>query len=420
MALTDLPDVALDRGPPGSPHQLLVAAAAARLAVPRMSVPADRYSFVLHAPLELFARAALLPLVTPEAHVRARARLGSLVGVYEQLPPLPSPSEMPFESVQHAAHLLVDAIAAQDVDTVDAAAGWLDAHAAPADIARYLGPTALPSLAAAGHANIYLWLRARSMVLPGSDQMLRPLARALGSEAVRPIRVPPTTVVADHDGLVRGRLIEALASVEPVGEPDAPFIATLVHHAQDHGAFDALIGADGNFTTPERVPVEVLRFAAQAMLQGSPEQAPYGWTHCLTLAQAALNVGQLMSGTGPGTFVAAAYLAAHWAAYGFGRLDQSFTPARTTLRLEAALAASPNAAASAAWHGDDPLSTACTLATAASVNHDAHRVKYTLACLHAAEADPGAHRLYLAAAAFLNAWWSTHPDPSDPLPELGG
>ena len=40
-----------------------------------------------------------------------------------------------------------------------------------------------------------------------------------------------------------------------------------------------------------------------------------------------------------------------------------------------------------------------SLASAASRGQDAHLVKYTLACLDAADADPGAARLYLSAAA---------------------
>ena len=43
--------------------------------------------------------------------------------------------------------------------------------------------------------------------------------------------------------------------------------------------------------------------------------------------------------------------------------------------------------------------------TRAALHHDAHLVKYTLACLDAAGADPDAARLFLAAAAFLSAWW---------------
>ena len=40
------------------------------------------------------------------------------------------------------------------------------------------------------------------------------------------------------------------------------------------------------------------------------------------------------------------------------------------------------------------------------VRHDAHLVKYTLACLDAMAADPPAARLYLAAAATLLAFWT--------------
>jgi hypothetical protein len=41
-------------------------------------------------------------------------------------------------------------------------------------------------------------------------------------------------------------------------------------------------------------------------------------------------------------------------------------------------------------------------------------VKYTLACLDAAAADPSAEPLYLAAAAYLNGWWELRGDPDDP------
>ncbi len=47
--------------------QRLVDSAATIIGVPRDEVVGDRYSFVLHAPLELLARAALLPYVAPDA-----------------------------------------------------------------------------------------------------------------------------------------------------------------------------------------------------------------------------------------------------------------------------------------------------------------------------------------------------------------
>ena len=203
-----------------------------------------------------------------------------------------------------------------------------------------------------------------------------------------------------------------------IGPPTVPFIAPLVHHAEDRGALDVLVGGDGMFVAPDRAPVEMLRFAAQAMLQGPPEQAPYGWTHCLTLAQGALGAGAFTTDSGSSVYVAAAYLAAHWAAYGSGALEFGHVPEPTTVPLEDAIFDSPATAAAAAWHSSDPAGTAAALASAAATQHDAHRVKYTLACLDGATTDPGARPLYLAAAAYLNVWWHAHPDDNDPLTEL--
>jgi hypothetical protein len=41
----------------------------------------------------------------------------------------------------------------------------------------------------------------------------------------------------------------------------------------------------------------------------------------------------------------------------------------------------------------------------AAIHADAHLVKYTTACLLAADRDPQEASLYLAAAAYLGAWW---------------
>jgi hypothetical protein len=46
----------------------------------------------------------------------------------------------------------------------------------------------------------------------------------------------------------------------------------------------------------------------------------------------------------------------------------------------------------------------------ASHHHDAHFVKYTLACLDASSADPEMADLYVAAAERLAVWWRRQPD----------
>jgi hypothetical protein len=210
-------------------------------------------------------------------------------------------------------------------------------------------------------------------------------------------------------------LLDALATVEPVSPPPSFFIAPMVQHAESAGSFTALLDPDGSFRAPAVVPFALQRFAAQAMLQGPDSQAPYGWTHCLTLAQAPLLLATAGADAGAATFVSAAYLAAHWATQGRGTVDLDFVPPPTATTVEAALGDAPMLAASAAWHAPDPSATGAALATAASGVNDAHHVKYTLACLDAAATDPTATRLYLAAAAYLCAWWHHHPDADDPL-----
>jgi hypothetical protein len=81
--------------------------------------------------------------------------------------------------------------------------------------------------------------------------------------------------------------------------------------------------------------------------------------------------------------------------------------------LAEAIATSREAAASAAWYAPDERLDEFfgVLAANASRHHDAHLVKYTLACFDAADADPAHRHLYLAAAASLAAWWAApHPD----------
>jgi hypothetical protein len=91
------------------------------------------------------------------------------------------------------------------------------------------------------------------------------------------------------------------------------------------------------------------------------------------------------------------------------RYDPS-TPATTT--LSDAIASGQADAAATVWHAPEELldEIVTELATRAALHHDAHLVKYTLACFDAAAADPAERRLYLAAAASLSAWWAQFPN----------
>ena len=66
----------------------LIAAVASVVRTPRTD-PAD--SFVLHAPLELAARAALLPRVAPGERSKARAQIAAIATAYEAFGPAAPP-----------------------------------------------------------------------------------------------------------------------------------------------------------------------------------------------------------------------------------------------------------------------------------------------------------------------------------------
>src|SRR5438067_5421062 len=103
----------------------LVAACAAVVGVPRAEVIGDRFSFVLHAPLELLARAALLPYVAPSGRELARRRIAVLAERYEASgPPVPMPSVAGdrFASLDAAAGWLAGAVDPEDLDPPDVAA----------------------------------------------------------------------------------------------------------------------------------------------------------------------------------------------------------------------------------------------------------------------------------------------------------
>jgi len=97
--------------------------AASRLAAPR---EASADSFVLHASLELLARAVLLELVPDELHERARLRIAGLVDRYEAAgDPVGTPARIAPPDPDRAVGDLVAALAVSDLAEVDRQAAWL-------------------------------------------------------------------------------------------------------------------------------------------------------------------------------------------------------------------------------------------------------------------------------------------------------
>ncbi len=396
-------------------HQQLVAAAARVVAVPR-AAPAD--SFVLHAPLELLARAALVRYLAPPAIDAARRRIVWLAASYEaagDAVATPPPVEHP--TLDAAAAHLIGAIRHGDLDTVDRDASFLGDRATPQQARRLLIGALAPALAAAGHAPIL------TNLLPhgdGRSALVRGPARELARH--------PEWRLDWFDGLTEPdaaghrspnseALVDALCDVPMLGLPGSDFIFPIMHQVQDGGlAAKLLTGPVEAATDTQAAAQQITRVAAWSMLQEPSDYAPYGWTHCLTMPQA------VMAQAGDGlphhraVAIAATHVAGFRAALGQVHLRPGAGPGSDAGATAPGIAADwrdgldgePPTAARAvlAAPATDVAAIVRTLAERASRHHDAHLVKYTLACLDARHADPQCERLYLAAAASLAAWWS--------------
>ncbi len=396
----------------------LVRSVAAVVATPRRD-PAD--SFVLHAPLELAARSALLPWVAADDRHLARLHILAIATQYRNFgPPIEAetetataqkPARGPGPDADTVAGIaapgtgtdtgtststdadpfrwLGDALAAGDLDGVDRAAKAIAAVTTPDGLSAALTDPLLPLTGAAAHAPIFLHQFGRvgrRGELPAD--LLRPLARDLARHPDWRLRWidewRPT-------GPTDPRLLEeAMADGPTLGTPGSSFIHPLYMQVDDGGVAAAHLGSALGHYSPEAART-LLRVAARAMLVDTAEHVPYGWTHSLTIPQAVLGLAPRSADPDRALAIAATGLLAFRAGLGSGPL-----PAVELTDLPPV----------------DPGS----LATDAATRHDAHIVKYTLACLDAAADDPAFARLHLSAADRLLRWWdAAGGDPTDPL-----
>ncbi len=189
-------------------------------------------------------------------------------------------------------------------------------------------------------------------------------------------------------------LAAALAAVPRLGRPGSDFIYPLMSQAERvaPGLLGGVLDID-----PRDAARTLSRVAAWSMLNDDPGQAPYGWSHCLTMPQAVMALAG--RGVEPRTAVAVAatFVVGFRAAHGvqpLGSLDDDAT----------------GDAVPAAIGGRREVPKVEELAGFAALHDDAHLVKYTLACIHAADDDPAWGPVYLHAAAFLADWWRARVD----------
>jgi hypothetical protein len=330
----------------------LIANWAAVIDVPKAG-PAN--SFMLHAPLELLARAILLERVPSATRSAARERMQWVADTYV------------------AAGPSIDPLPAADALDID---------------------DTVSSLAAAGHAPILLSLRPRVKAVPDTFGN-RLVATEVGRYPDWRLTWPRAR---RSDGPSSGDLAERLAAPPSPGDPGSDFIYPTMHLTETSGLAADLLDAPLRGMRVEDARRILLRTAALSMLQDNPAAAPYGWTHCLTMPQAVLVAAEHGANSDIAIAVAATYVLGFRSTQGRVRIDPSWTPPRDT------------AVGAVWWAPDDELRDIVDeLVSFGVVHRDAHVAKYTLACLDAAEADPEERRLFLAAAAYLHDWWKQSP-----------
>jgi hypothetical protein len=389
----------------------LVASAFEIVSVPKIE-PAS--SFVLHAPLEVAARSALLRRVRPHGRDAARRRLVEVGEAYlAEGDSVPEPRPLDGTDPRATAARLVDLIAAGDLDEVDRHAARLAQLTTGAELPALLATSLHHSLSAAGHAGILFQTLASDADVPAAA--LRGMARELTRHpdwALPAVDLGRPSEGVEASGI--DGLLAALLEVPAIGVPGSTFIQPVMEQARQSGVAGTVLAALPAGGVEPRLARRLLsRVAAWSMLQDDSEHAPYGWSHCLTMPQGVLSPADDLPGRRQAVTVAATYVAGFRAALGSVRLDPRAEPEPVaTTDLVDAISDSPSVAASAAWHAPASARTdvAADLATVASAHHDAHLVKYTLSCLRATAYDPEQAPLYLAAAAYLAGWWAKHDD----------
>jgi hypothetical protein len=399
---TPKPDDAWARSPLTTiSDALLVQLVAAAIAPPKAQA---RSSFLLHAPLELLARAWLLPYVSADKRDDARRRIAEIAIRYAGEGAEIEAHPRDYATVDRALVELLEALRAGDVDTVDGALLFLLPRVSPERLRAALAEEMIPALGAAGHAPILL------MALPGAVRyasasvcaLLRAPLRTLALEADR--RLTWMDSVESRAVNREASLFESLAA-PPSVKTTSLFIAPTMLAVERDGYAAQLLAEATSAMTVRQAERALLPVAALSMLQDDPERAPYGWSHCLTLPQAILAQSDVVSDQIRVVRIAATHVLGFRATLGRARLQEPYspTPRSTAIVLEG----DPNDVAALVFHAVTEQHNAIgnELAARAAVHADAHLAKYTMGCLLAAVRDPDIAPLYLAAAAYLGAWW---------------
>lgn len=366
-------------------------------------------SFALHAPLELMARAQLLRLVSPPRREAARQRIAHITTTWAsaqsaagtgETPALSTPTEQPLDT-------LIGALRDGEPETVDGAFVTLCARRDQDQIVGDLVDIVLPHLGGAAHGAIFLELLPRFRP-SGSNPAL--MARTLLGELAHHPDWQMRWFDQPRPDRSNASLTDRLVQPKADGEPASHFVQPTISLVDETGLAHRTLADITPHLSVEDARRELLPVAAMSMLQDNPDSAPYGWTHCLTLPQAALAIGGRASDAQRAVDAAATYVLGYRATQSTGPIDPNWEPDRPRHFADEITELDSATAAATAWHATPEQRSIITqrLIDYAAPHHDAHLAKYTLACIDASMHDPDNEHVFLAAAAHLAAWWNHH------------
>ena len=378
-------------------------------------------SFTLHAPLELLARSGLLPLVQPDDRELARMQMVASAAAYEGgVEMLPAPTRVAaFGSLDEAGRQLAKVFTAADEDGLEAVVMQIAEEFGTSSLVNVLTPAVLPTLTSASHAHIGLWLLLRHGDVgdPRDASLLRAAARRLAAD--------PKGRLASFEGMhvvgnrplnktpaqIERELLQRLAD-PPKGKSKGSGIRNLLEAAEATGNIDRYFGEiikyQWNDAQIDAAFRAILRVSAHSMLQDDLAMAKFGWSHCLTMPQAACGLSSLNIHRKLGLATTMVWIMAYRTILSQRRLDFAYRPEIVQgASLIEALHSAPDVAASRFWHADPSELNAMRtlLASEAAVRNDQHLAKYTRACFDMCGFDPDHWRLYMAGAAKLCALW---------------
>jgi hypothetical protein len=336
-------------------------------------------SYTLHAPMELLARAALLPLVPPNARRVARMRIAGIAALYAAQGDEIEASSHIDQAIPNAKEALIEALREYDSAIADAALVALAPNISANEICDLLTDEIVSRLGAAVHAPILLAALLEASARYGNLlHLLRTSIRALATAETLPTGSNPrlSWVSETIDLSGPGNLWDALA--DPPRVTSHYFIAPTMLAVEADGLAARRLGR-ATQNSPDVVAESLFRIAALSMLQDDPDRAPYGWTHCLTIPQGIMALAPYSKDKTLLARIAATAVLGFRSTLGRVPLDKSWRPS-----------GSPDVSA---------------LAARAAAHEDAHLAKYTVACLSAAATDRSARDLFVAAADHLGKWW---------------